>query len=359
VKKIEITLRKFLLQLLLTFTRKPKQLPVEELRPGSKILFIRLNRIGDALISTPLLNLMKRNTDYKISVLAAKSNHFIFSSPDVCDEVIVFDKKKNGLFALIKILNEKKFDAVIDLHDDVSSTVSYIIAFLKCKYKFGLKKGTEKLYSHTIEKLDPAQNHVVDRILHFSKLFGMNYPGKDLNIVFNPQSEFEIEASQFISRHFNNKKFLVGINISAGSEARFWGVDNFKKLIDELNFYDVNILIMCVEKDIKYATAIAGSSYPVYYNSSFNKFSAMIAKLDLLFTPDTSIVHIGSAYKKPVFGLYVKYNTADMIWSPYKSPFDCVITEEPTLKNVTFELVKEKFSPFFEKFYYEYSTKPD
>ncbi len=359
MKKIEIALRKFLLQLLLVLSRKPKQLPLNELLPDSKILFIRLNRIGDALVTTPLLKLIKRNTNHKISVLAAKSNHFIFSSSDVCDEVIVFDKKKNGLFALIKILKEKKFDAVIDLHDDVSSTVSYIIAFLKCKYKFGLKKNTEKLYSHTIEKLDPTNNHVVDRLLHFSELFGIKSNSNNLNIVFNPPSEYEKEASQFVNNHFKNKKFLVGINISAGSEARFWGVDNYKKLIDELNFYDVNILVMCVEKDINYAMAIAGNSHPVFYNTSFNKFSTMISKIDMLFTPDTSIIHIGSAYKKPVFGLYVKYNTSDMIWSPYKSPFDCVITEEPTLKNVTFETVKEKYLPFFEKFYYEYSTKTD
>lgn len=98
MKKIEIALRKFLLQLLLALSKKPKQLPLNELLPGSKILFIRLNRIGDALVTTPLLKLIRINTNHKISVLAAKSNHFIFSNPDICDEVIVFDKKKNGLF---------------------------------------------------------------------------------------------------------------------------------------------------------------------------------------------------------------------------------------------------------------------
>jgi ADP-heptose:LPS heptosyltransferase len=78
--------------------------------------------------------------------------------------------------------------------------------------------------------------------------------------------------------------------------------------------------------------------------------------LNVLFTPDTSIVHVASAFEKPVFGLYVKYNTKDIIWAPFKSPFDCVITQEPTLANVSFGSVKQKFIPFFEKFYYEYKT---
>ncbi len=345
--------------MLLFFSKKPKALPIEQLPVKSKILFIRLNRIGDALVTTPLLKNIKSNTNYKVYVLAAKSNYFIFNNKEICDEVIIFDKKQNGIISLIKLLNSKHFDVVVDLHDDVSSTVSYVVAFSKCAYKFGLKKGTEKIYTHTIEKLKPSGNHIVDRVNNFAKLFGIDSRTEATNIVFNAGAEAEKSAEEFITKHFSHERFLIGINISAGSEARFWGVENYKKLINELNNYDVNILFMCIEKDIHYARTIADGLYPIFYNSSFNIFSAMIAKLNLLFTPDTSIIHIGSAYKKPIFGLYVKYNTNDMIWSPYKSPFECVITEEPTLKNVKFETVKEKFLPFFEKYYYEYSTKND
>ncbi len=359
MKKIEIAIRKFFLKMLLFFSKKLKVLPIQKLPAKSKILFIRLNRIGDALVTTPLLKNIKSNTNYKVYVLAAKSNYFIFDNKEICDEVIVFDKKQNGILSLIKLINSKHFDVIVDLHDDVSSTVSYIVAFSNCKYKFGLKKGTEKLYSHAIEKLKPSDNHIVDRVNNFAKLFGINSRNECTNIVFNAGIDADKKVGEFISQHFGSRKFLIGINISAGSDARFWGVENYKKIVSELNNYDVNILFMCVEKDINYAKAISSELYPVFYSSSFNIFSAMISKLDLLFSPDTSIIHIGSAYKKPVFGLYVKYNTNDMIWSPYKSPFDCVITEEPTLKNVKFETVKEKFLPFFEKYYYEYSTKQD
>ena len=77
----------------------------------------------------------------------------------------------------------------------------------------------------------------------------------------------------------------------------------------------------------------------------------------MLFTPDTSIVHIASAFCKPVFGIYVKYNTKDKIWSPYKSSFDCIITQNPTLENVRFESVIERFIPFLKKSIDEYRTK--
>jgi len=84
-------------------------------------------------------------------------------------------------------------------------------------------------------------------------------------------------------------------------------------------------------------------------SKEFDTFAAGISKLNFLFTPDTSVVHIASIYKIPVFGLYVKYNTQDMIWSPYNTEFDCIVTEEPTLKNISFEEVINKFIPFLER----------
>jgi ADP-heptose:LPS heptosyltransferase len=354
VKKIEIFFRRFLLELLLLFSRKPEKRELN-LSSDSKILFIRLNRIGDALVVTPLLQTIKKELNCQTYVLASTNNWFVFDNKNLADEVIVFDKKKIGLFGLIRLLNSKKFDAVIDLHDDVSSTVSYIIAFMKVKYKIGLMKETEKLYTHTVEKLNPEKHHVIDRAMRFANVFNIRTRVEDINIVF----EAKKDEKDYLKNHFPKKKFLIGINISAGSEARFWGIENYRKLIGLLKEFDVNILLMCVERDINYAIAISEGSMPIFYNSDFEKFSSMVANLDLLITPDTSIVHIASAFRIPVFGLYVKYNTTNMIWSPYKSLFECVVTEEPTLKNVKLEPVKEKLIPFFEKLYYEYSTKQE
>ena len=59
----------------------------------------------------------------------------------------------------------------------------------------------------------------------------------------------------------------------------------------------------------------------IYSSESFDKFAAMIFQLNLLITPDTMAVHLASANKVNVFGLYV-HDTASMIWSPYGSDFE-------------------------------------
>lgn len=357
MKEIEILIRKFLLRLLILLRRESKNLPPPQFNRESKILFIRLNRIGDALISTPLLKEIKDKVGCRIYVLASKSNYFIFKNHRIADEIIIYRKDLKGLWELLKFLNNAGFDAVVDLHDDVSSTVSYLIAFIKCPYKFGFNKGNARLYTTTIGKPDPATHHIVERIMEFAKLFNIPIDRSRVNIVFDPSKSSVEKAKLFYDKYFSHRKFTVGINISAGGESRFWGTSNYKEIISELSNYHINLLLLCAERDVPKALEISGRKIPIYFRPVFDEFCAMIQNIDLLITPDTSIVHVASAFNKPVFGLYVKYRTREEIWSPYRSPFDCIITEEATLKNISVDSVKSKLIPFFENYYYEFSNQ--
>jgi ADP-heptose:LPS heptosyltransferase len=316
-----------------------------------------LNRIGDALVTTPLLYELKRKLDCRLTILASRYNYFIFDNPLLTDEIIIFKKKVKRISKLIKLINEKKYDVIIDLHDDVSTTVSYLIAFSTCKYKIGLQKGTNKLYTNLVVKLDPARHHIIERVMEFTKPFNISYNPLKINIIYTPKPESTQIVDAYINKHFLRKDFLLGINISAGSESRFWGVKKYREIISSLNNYGINIILLCLERDLKFAWEIAGREIPIFYRNNFDEFASMISRLNFLITPDTSIVHIASAFRIPLFGLYVKYNTNDVVWYPYKSDYEVIITNEPTLQNIDTNLVKEKLTPFFEKYFYEYKSK--
>lgn len=349
MKKIEIYIRKILLRILLFCFPKKSLVNDIKLKEDSAILFIRLNRIGDALITTPLLSLIKKNTNHKIYVVASNYNYFVFSSK-IVDNVIVYDKKKITLFKLIRLINKLKPDVIIDLHDDVSTTVSFILAFSKAKYKIGFNKVNRKLYNYIIEKPDSSKTHVVERLLHFTKIFNIKYTKEEIRVFYYIDEKALEKINNYLLTNKLDNYFKIGINISAGSEARFWGIKNYKELITEITKYSqIKVIILCSPNDIEKAEQISNGLFPIFYDNSFENFSAMISKLNLLITPDTSAVHIASAFNVPVFGLYVKYNTNDMIWSPYNTEFECVITEQPTLKNIHLNEVLSKLKPFLEK----------
>jgi len=349
MKELEIFFRKFLLKLLILLKSAKKKEGMLNLTRDSKILFIRLNRIGDALVTTPLIYAVKKEIGCKVYLLADSKNYFVFNSPQLADEILIFEKGFFPLRDLIKRVNHLKFDAVIDLHDDVSTTVSYLLACIKTPNKVGLQKETSKLYTQTVPKLDPRTFHVVDRIMNLSKIFNMNGYAEETNIKYFPEENALQKAETFTKNNFPDNKFLVGINISAGNEARFWGIENFRKICELLKNFPVDILILSSTRDLNHALQICHDRKKIFYSPSFDEFTGMISKIDLLFSPDTATIHLASLYRKPVFGLYVQYNTEDIIWYPYKSDYKVIVTKEPNLDNVTYENVAEKFIPFLEK----------
>lgn len=182
MKEIEITIKNFLLRILLLFNSSKKIDSNITLSKNSKILFIRLNKIGDALVTTPLIKLLKEQTGCHISVLVDKKNHFVFNNSKIYDEVIIYEKGIGGFVKTVSNINSKNYDAVIDLHDDVSTTVSFLIASIKCTVKIGFKKGNQEIYTHLVDKIDVSQNHVISRIMEFAKVFNLNYDVENINI---------------------------------------------------------------------------------------------------------------------------------------------------------------------------------
>ena len=363
MKKIEYFFKNILLHLLLLITRFQTNNDNKPRGNFSKILFIRLNRIGDALVTTPLLHLIKKKLNPKIYMLADKKNYFVFSNNPDIDGILTFKKGIKGIFEAINFIKKERIDTIVDLHDDVSTTVSYIISMSQAKNKFGLEKENKNLYTKTIEKLDSKSTHVVTRLLEIAKLFNLRTDNSINWIGYYPKYPSLKKAEDFLKKTFEKKNFLIGINISAGSDARFWGEERFKSLIEFLLNYkqsetniNINVLILSAPKDFNYAEEInksitndfSNAQCAVFCSEDFDEFAAIISNLNLLFTPDTAAVHLAAAFQVPVFGIYV-HDTDDMVWSPYGVKFECVTTKDSNLKNMDFNEVKNKFGNFLYK----------
>jgi len=173
IKSIEIGFRKFILQLFLFLSSSHSRQEESGINNNSSVLLIRLNRIGDALVTTPFIALLKKNIGCEIVVLADRKNSFIFKNNPNIDSVEVFDKGIAGFFIAKKLSKKYKFDALVSLHDDVSTTVSFITALSGIKNRYSLCLDNYKVFTKTISRIDSENNHVIDRNLELLKLFGI------------------------------------------------------------------------------------------------------------------------------------------------------------------------------------------
>ena len=76
MKNIEHLIKTILFKLLIYFSRDNRKVKKPIFNKSSKLLFIRLNRIGDALVVTPLFHIVKENLGCQIDILADKKNYF-------------------------------------------------------------------------------------------------------------------------------------------------------------------------------------------------------------------------------------------------------------------------------------------
>ncbi len=274
MKKVEIFFKNIILNLLLMQKTAKKVKQTEDVRP-SKVLLIRLNRIGDGLVTTPLLSELRRDRNLKLYLLADKKNYFVFKNNPSVDKVIIFDKGLKGIFKVLKYIKREKIDTVVDLHDDVSTTVSYIVAMAKVPFKFGLEKKNRKIFTRTIPRPDPVEYHVVERLIQIAKLFAINPEIKNANIHYYPSEKSLDYAKTFLKDKFSLQRFLIGINISAGSGARFWGEERYKKLLDYLKDFNCNILVLSAPGDFREAEIICGDEYPLLSSESYDNFASV------------------------------------------------------------------------------------
>ncbi len=347
IKKFEILLRKILVFLL---SGRNQNLEKKKIEPEriNKVLIIRLNRIGDALVTTPLISLIHGNLNCTIDVLADRKNYFVFENNPSVNRLHIFNKGLQGFRDFIKLDRNQKYDLIIDAHDDVSTTVSFLIELSKARFKLGLEKKNNSIFTTTTPRPDSKTTHVVERISSLASALGITVERSKLEITYNLTDDSNEFVDDFLKKNNIGNNFLVGINISAGSDARFWGIKRYIRLINYFKNFDVEILLLTADKDLVKATEISkAENIPIFMNKDFNKFASIVSKLDFLFTPDTSVVHLASAYKIPMFGIYVKYQTEDIIWSPFNDKYEAIVTKESDLSRVKFSTVIQKLEPFF------------
>ncbi len=172
-------------------------------------MFITSSRIGDAILSTGILNLLiENNPSSRITIACGKAASPIFKATPNVEKVIIINKKKyslHWLYLWAKIL-PNFWDMVIDLR---SSLISYLI-FRKSK-KIFKKKGSD-----------------VHQLISLSSLFDMSKPLSPRIYIDNKN---KIKADKLIPK---NRK-IIAIGPTANWGGKQWPAENFIKFISNVS----------------------------------------------------------------------------------------------------------------------------
>ena len=294
------------------------------------ILLMRQERIGDVLVGIPVLRaLRQRYPAARIHFLVSRNNFAVRDAvrPFV-DRIWRYDKTVGSALTLLRALRRERYDVVVDLVDNPSATSRLVIGWCGARLAVGLAHAEAGCYSHAAPLLDRASVHPVERLAQLLLPFGIDPAKVPLDLEYPLSDADERRARELLGARRRPLRF--GVNLSGRGPQRYWGRDNFVRLIRHLadtdDRFQVSVCGAPGDADEVAAVAAATGLDPVPALRSLHDFAAVIHEFDMVLTPDTSVVHLAAAWKIPAVGLYHR-QPGVMPWLPYRSPHRALIDD--------------------------------
>jgi ADP-heptose:LPS heptosyltransferase len=297
------------------------------LSSSPRILLVRMERIGDVLVSIPVLrSLRRRYPDGHIDLLVSRPNLSVRDAvvPFV-DRVWCYDKTFASALRLLRSLRGVRYDVVVDLVDNPSATAQLVIRWCGAPAAVGLLHAAAGVYTHAAPLLDRGTVHPVERLAQLLLPFGIDPASQSLDLEYPLQPE-DVKTAQAVLDP-TSRPLRLGVNLSARTAEKRWSSANYITVIRHIMSSDSRFAVsICGAPDDArevLQVALATRAQAVPPQSSLREFAAIIHELDLLLTPDTAVVHLAAAWKIPTVALY---NTEPGVapWLPYRTPHRAV-----------------------------------
>jgi len=288
------------------------------LKDVQKILIIRFSSLGDVLLATPLIRLLRaRFPNSQIDfVVRTEYADLIQFNPNL-SRVIEFNIKRGfpALRQLRKNIRDQKYDVILDIHRSLRSRYltfllrwnplsaikvygirkNQFIRFLLVKFKINLYR---KLYGRIIP--------VWEKYVRTAATLGITPDEDQLELYLSDNSESQWNK--------NLQKSLSGDYILIAPGARHftkrWPAEYFNKLILEIHRkYNFPVILAGDVNDIpvveeiltglppKIATSLAGEL-------SILQTAELIRRAKLVISNDSGLMHIAAAFQKPLIAIF-------------------------------------------------------
>jgi ADP-heptose:LPS heptosyltransferase len=306
-------------------TSEPKDLL--RLPAAPRILLIRMERIGDVLVSVPVLRALRaRHPEARIDLLVSRANLAVRDAVEpFVNQIWCYQKTVRSALGLLRSIRRAHYDAVVDLVDNPSATAQLVIRWSRAPAAVGLLHAESGLYTHAAPLLDRSTVHPVERLAQLLLPFGVDPASQSLDLSY-PLSPTDIEsAKRTLGETW--RPLRLGVNVSGREAGKQWDSANYIAVIRHLMSQDSRFAVsVCgTPQDATEVrrVAVATDTQAVPPRSSLREFAAIIHEFDLLLTPDTAVVHLAAAWKIPTVALY-RSDPAVAPWLPYHTPHRAV-----------------------------------
>jgi len=280
LKNIYLSFRKYLLRVLAILIFDKKLPDFESRQDVRKILFIRIDRIGDLVLSSP------------------SNCSLLFNNPYI-DQIIVYDRR-NKLKDRIKIvrqLREYNFDLAIDPYADYELETALIALLSGAKKRIGYASyGREVFFNIQAPKIKHDQ-HLVDLTLDILKPLGIMSANKSPEL-FLTENEKKW-ARNWLTKRGIEGKMLIGIHPGGYYETQRWLPERFADIANHLQkSRDLDVIIFGGPGDeglINLIGSMIHAEVPTYIGGDIRQFASLVCSCKILICNNSGPLHMAVA----------------------------------------------------------------
>jgi heptosyltransferase IV len=354
-RKIEIAWRALWMRMIGWMLPGPKEATLPP--PASsdyRVLFIRYERIGDMIMATSLIrNIATALPSGKVDVLATPATAPVLEGNPYVDKVLVLERKSFQSYGqLIRRLRRERYTVMIDgrINNPRIFTSTPLLMFAgQAQFRVGAGGNSKpRIYNVSVPEWDRV-THYIEGSKQLAVPFGVDPDTVDWQpeIFISPEERSWAEQKWSEARAVvgTNQAFTGGIekrllvNLSASEPKRRWPDGKFIVTLQTARARAPNMPIVVIglpaEWESVQEVANAVSALPVE-TPRLRDAIALVGAADLVFTPDTSISHAASAFRKPSVVLLKREHKP---YAPWNTPGEIIAWNEAEIHQLPHERV--------------------
>ena len=295
------------------------------------ILFLRYDgKIGDMIVNSLMFREIKKvYPDIRIGVIARGAAIDIIKDNPNVDKIYEYYKDRKKIKDLALKIKEEKYDLLIDFSEMLRVNQMMLINLCGARINIGLDRKDWKLFDLSIESGKDFKwtEHITNRYLAYLIKIGLKK--ESINISYDIYLKDEIKYEDFFNEIKESKKLIL--NPYGASKHKSFNIENLENIITYLKDKDIAIILVYFGDKYKELEFLEKKYKYVYIPKKIESIldtAILIKKSDYIISPDTSIVHIASAFNKKMITIYPpkggKYGVDHLVWEP-KSKYNKVI----------------------------------
>lgn len=281
------------------------------MRQFKRILILRTDRLGDVVLSTPVIKSLRKNyPDCYIAFLCRPYTHQALEGNPYLDKVIVYDKygKHKSWFATLRFslaLRKEKFDLAIVLHP--TNRAHLLTFFAGIPQRVGWNRKLGFLLTNKLEhKKDEGKKHELEYNFDLLKYTGISSKDREIYVPLRPEAEARIKKI-LNAKGLKEKDNLVVIHPSASCPSKRWPQANFLELISLLKKNEgVKIALITSKDQVEFGEMISKKHKLMDLRGqlSISETASLLAKASLFISCDSGPVHIACGLGVPVISIF-------------------------------------------------------